>query len=105
MDYFEQYYITRKSQIMTELYDLINETERYRFKELTAAVKIEALWRMYKQRKYYLHQQWAVRIIKRVFRGYRTRKNFWKLTNIALSNQRIEFFSSCIDLCRNESKV
>lgn len=94
MDYFEQYYITRKSQIMTELYDLINETERYRFKELTAAVKIEALWRMYKQRKYYLHQQWAVRIIKRVFRGYRTRKNFWKLTNIALSNQRIEFFSS-----------
>jgi IQ calmodulin-binding motif len=93
MEYFQEYYIDRKSKVMYEFYELINETEKYRFKELGAAVKIEALWRMYKQRKYYLHQQWAVSVIKRVFRGYRTRKNFWKLTHIALAHQRKEFFS------------
>ena len=95
MDYFEDFYVIRKSRIISEFYDLVNETEKYRFKELRAAVKIEALWRMYKQRKYYLHQQWAVSVIKRVFRGYRTRKNFWKLTSNALAYQRKEFFSSC----------
>lgn len=95
MDYFEDFYVIRKSRIISEFYDLVNETEKYRFKELKAAVKIEALWRMYKQRKCYLHQQWAVSVIKRVFRGYRTRKNFWKLTSNALAYQRKEFFSSC----------
>ena len=94
MEYFKEYYVIRKSRIMSEFYDLVNETEKYRFKELKAAVKIEALWRMYRQRKYFLHQQWAVSVIKRVFRGYKTRKNFWKLTSSALSYQRKEFFSS-----------
>lgn len=94
MEYFNEYYVQRKAKTMTEFYDLINETEKYRFKELNAAVKIEALWRMYRQRKYYLHQQWAISVIKRVYRGYRTRKNFWKLTNMALSHQRKKFFSS-----------
>jgi hypothetical protein len=94
MDYFETFYTLRRSHLMSEFYDLINETEKYRFKELLAAVKIEALWRMYKQRKFYLHQQWAISVIKRVYRGYRTRKSFWKLLNQALSHQRREFFSS-----------
>ena len=57
MEYFKEYYVIRKSRIMSEFYDLVNETEKYRFKELKAAVKIEALWRMYRQRKYFLHQQ------------------------------------------------
>ena len=43
MEYFEEYYVKRKSLIMCEFYDLLNETEKYRFKELKAAVKIEAL--------------------------------------------------------------
>ena len=94
MEYFDEFYVKRKFMVMSEFYDLINETEKYRLKELRAAVKIEALWRMYKQRKNYLHQQWAVSVIKRVFRGYRTRKNFWKLTSNALAYQRREFFSS-----------
>ena len=79
---------------MSEYYNLINETEKYRHKELQAAVKIEALWRMFKQRKLYLHQKWAVSVIKRVYRGYRTRKSFWKLTSQALALQRRLFFSS-----------
>lgn len=94
MDYFQNYYTARRSEVMSEYYELINETEKYRYKELGAAVKIEALWRMYKQRKLYLHQKWAVSVIKRVYRGYRTRKSFWKLTSIALSLQRKHFFSS-----------
>ena len=94
MDYFQNYYQGRRSEIMSEYYSLINETEKYRGKELQAAVKIEALWRMYKQRKLYLHQKWAVSVIKRVYRGYRTRKSFWHLTSQALSLQRHHFFSS-----------
>lgn len=94
MEYFNEFYLERRSQAICDCFTQINETEKYRFKELTAAVKIESLWRMYRQRKHHLHQLEAVRVIKRVYRGYRTRKSYRKLTNMALLHQRASFFSS-----------
>ncbi|CAG9315077.1 unnamed protein product [Blepharisma stoltei] len=91
--YLEHYQLPRQS-VIEDFYEEVQETEKYRLKEINAAVKIQALWRMYRQRKHYLEEQWAVKIIKRVYIGYRTRKNFWKLINQQLSHYRLMFYSS-----------
>mmetsp|Transcript_123 Transcript_123/g.229 ORF Transcript_123/g.229 Transcript_123/m.229 type:complete len:197 (+) Transcript_123:1255-1845(+) len=89
-----EWYDNRKSLVVQEFYQQTIETERSRFKELEAAVKIQALFRMHRQRKMFLELKSAVRIIKRVYRGYRTRLNFWSLVNAAVTHQRKMFYSS-----------
>mmetsp|Transcript_8275 Transcript_8275/g.1090 ORF Transcript_8275/g.1090 Transcript_8275/m.1090 type:complete len:85 (-) Transcript_8275:185-439(-) len=37
--------------------------------------------------------QWAIKIIKKVFKGYHIRKKFWGLINQQLSHNRFMFYS------------
>lgn len=88
------FYSSRKSEVLDSFYQETQETEKFRFKEIAAAVQIQALFRMHRQRKTYLEEVRAVNLIKRIYRGYRTRKGFWGKIQQALSLQMRKFYDS-----------
>jgi hypothetical protein len=91
----DQFYTSRAFSIVDDYYTLTRETEKHRFKEIFAAVKIQGLFRMYRQYKRYNTLKAAVDKLKKYFKGFRTRKMFWRAIEKNLAQQRFMFYSSC----------
>ena len=91
----DKFYTVRSFSIVDDYYTLTRETEKHRFKEIHAAVKIQALYRMHKLYKSYKTLKKAVGQVKKYFIGFRTRKMFWKAIEKKLALERCMFYSSC----------
>ena len=91
-----KFYSERRFEIVEEYYELTKETEKHRFKELEAAIRIQAYFRMYIKRTLYKEMKSSVRKIKRAWKCHQTRKQYWKKIDEELMLRRREFYSAAV---------
>jgi hypothetical protein len=89
-------YTERRFGIVVEYYELTRETEKHRFKELEAAVKLQAYYRMHMCLVYYKEMQLSVLKLQRAWRCHLIRKRFWKRIEEELTFQRQEMYAAAV---------
>lgn len=91
-----KFYTERQFGIVVEYYELTRETEKHRFKELEAAIKIQAYYRMHMRRTLYKEMKRSVLLLQRAWRCRLVRKRYWKKIDEELAFQRQQFYSSAV---------
>eukprot|EP00357_Protocruzia_adherens_P013678 CAMPEP_0115001514 /NCGR_PEP_ID=MMETSP0216-20121206/17426_1 /TAXON_ID=223996 /ORGANISM="Protocruzia adherens, Strain Boccale" /LENGTH=235 /DNA_ID=CAMNT_0002366873 /DNA_START=18 /DNA_END=725 /DNA_ORIENTATION=- len=84
----------RKDQVLDEFYELKRETEKYRFKEIQAAVFVQRMFRRYRFLIRFRRMKKAAVDIQRSVRGHKGRTQFTDVLEAVEKQRRIEYFNT-----------
>ena len=86
------HYAARKSDFVNCFYEELQESERFKPKEIRSAVKMQSLCRMFLQRKQFLIAKAAATRIKSTYKGFQARKAYWEMTDKDISQKQLSFY-------------
>ena len=84
--------LAERDAVVHDYYDMLRETEKFRAKEQSAAIGIQKNFRMLRIQAKFRRIKAAVRDIKRVYKGYKSRLVYFALKQSSHRARQMSFF-------------